>query len=108
RLRLSWLDHALPNDVGGALVVAQAEVHRVSQLVVIRPFRETHLGDQLGPNPVRRLVRLDTFAERGQRDLARAQQFRDALELALIEAGSSMSHVREAPVPAVTGVDAQQ
>ena len=42
------------HDVAGALVVARAEIDGMTQKAVGRPLGESHLGDQVGPDPVRR------------------------------------------------------
>ena len=49
----------LPHHFDRGLVVAQAEIDRMPQLVVGGPLREADLRDEIGPHPVRRLVRLD-------------------------------------------------
>src|SRR5581483_12119214 len=82
-------------DVGGALVVAQAEVHRMPQLAVRGPLGEYDMRDELGLDPMRTLVRLGPRRERAFGRLERLQQFRDARELLLVEAGAGVSGVDE-------------
>src|SRR5205085_1527258 len=77
----------LPSDLRRLLVVAQPEIHRVAQLVVVGPLRELHLRDELGSDPVWPLVGLRPVLERAGRGRARRQQLHHPRELFLVEAG---------------------
>jgi len=65
------------------------------QLPIVGPLGEADLRHEIGPHPVRPLVRFRLDSKRRSRNLARLEQLRDALELGLIEAGSGVSDVRE-------------
>ena len=58
-------------DVLGFLIVPEAEVDRMSQLVVGSPLCEPHLCDELGPDPVWALVCLRAVLERTLRQSPR-------------------------------------
>src|SRR5262245_48737640 len=65
----------------------------MAQLAIGRPLGEPDLRDQIGPDPVRRLVGLDRLRERRGFRRARLQQLRDPGELSLVEAGTGVADV---------------
>src|SRR5687767_10925397 len=54
---MPYLDLLFAYDLACGLVEADADQARVPQLVVLRPFDERHLHDDLGPHPMRAQAR---------------------------------------------------
>ena len=69
----------------------------MAQLVVARPLGEADLGDEVGPDPVRRFARLDRVGERRVLHFPRLEQLRNARELLLIEPGAGVADVLQPP-----------
>ena len=85
-----------------------AEIHRMPQLAIGGPLGEAHLRDELGPDPVRRLVGLDAVRERRRRRSRAPSAASRRVELLLIEAGAGVADVDERPARLLVVVDAEQ
>src|ERR1041384_8678716 len=88
----------LAPHINGALVIAEAEIHRMPQLPVAGPRGELDLRDELGPRPVRPLFRLRLRGERTLFRFERLEELHHARELLLVEAGARVTRVDERAV----------
>src|SRR5262249_6415353 len=88
----------LAHDGGGGLVLAEPLKGRVPQLAVARPFRESHLPDELRPDPVSAAYTGGPFVERARLLLELAQPLLEIAEHPVVEAGADLAGVDEAAV----------
>ena len=88
-------------------VVAQPQVHGVTQVRLVGPAGERDLGDQLRLDPVDRFVGRHRAVERRAVDGARAQHLRDARQLAIGEAAADVADVAQLRVGRLAGEGAE-
>ena len=85
----------LSPNVFGVLVVAQAEIHGMTQHTVACPLGELDLRDERRRDPVRPLVRLRRRLERTTPYFDWLEPLHQTRELALVEAGADVSRVNK-------------
>ena len=97
----------LQRDAARIDVVAQPQVHGVTQVRLVGPAGERDLGDQLRLDPVDRFVGWHRAVERRAIDGARAQHLRDARQLAIGEAAADVADVAQLRVGRLAGERAE-
>ncbi len=80
-------------NLGWLHIVPEPQVHRVTQLPVVRPFREADLRHQRGLHPVRPLVGSWLLPERTGGGFERLQQGEDRTDFIFAEPGAGVADV---------------